>query len=638
MKYANRKWYIQHMSAPALLHRNMFQYTEGISQMWRDETGTIRKLTWGETGTIVKKLSAGLISLGLKKGDRVAIMCNTSPRWMWSDYAILSAGGVTVCIYPTLSEHEVEFILKDSGSTMFFVEDGEILEKVTAASKAKGSKVKHIIVMQENFETKDKKVLDLEKLKELGVAQLVKDRFCVDDRWKSLDMKDNMTIVYTSGTTGLPKGVVHTHDSFAAACCRSCTHVNEANDDDVMMSFLPISHTYERQCGHGTGVIACMTLAYSSPKTLIEDLKIFKPTMFMSVPRIYERIFMAMRDTASKSPVKKALFNAALNTGLQVVEKRADKDGFIDRTEGLSLTAGVSPWLKFKFALFDKLIFQKVRDGLGGRLRFAVSAAGSLSPDLCKTFMAMGITIIEGYGATETWNEITVNHIDKILPGSVGNVAVSFIEGRIAEDGEWQVKGPNVFKEYWNNPKATKEAFTDDGFYKTGDIVEMVADGYIKIVDRKKGLLVLDTGKNVPSAKIESMFALSKYIDIVVPIGSDRKYISAIVIPNFDSFIEYYNENGIAYDKSKMEFSDEGAVPMCIKVGGEFVNNNEFKRIIEEEIQKVNAELESYEVIKKYMVLDYKFTPESGELTPTLKVKRKVVMDRYKKEIDAMYK
>jgi len=347
---------------------------------------------------------------------------------------------------------------------------------------------------------------------------------------------------------------------------------------------------------------------------------------------------MAMRDTASKSPVKKALFNAALNTGLQVVEKRADKDGFIDRTEGLSLTAGVSPWLKFKFALFDRLIFQKVREGLGGRLRFAVSAAGSLSPDLCKTFMAMGITIIEGYGATETWNEITVNHIDKILPGSVGNVAVSFIEGRIAEDGEWQVKGPNVFKEYWNNPKATKEAFTDDGFYKTGDIVEMVADGYIKIVDRKKGLLVLDTGKNVPSAKIESMFALSKYIDIVVPIGSDRKYISAIVIPNFDSFIEYYDENGIAYDKSKMEFSDEGAVPMCVKVGGEFVNNNEFKRIIEEEIQKVNAELESYEVIKKYMVLDYKFTPESGELTPTLKVKRKVVMDRYKKEIDAMYK
>jgi long-chain acyl-CoA synthetase len=359
----------------------------------------------------------------------------------------------------------------------------------------------------------------------------------------------------------------------------------------------------------------------------------------MSVPRIYERIYMAMREQAAKSPLKKKIFDAAIKTGIEVVEKRADKDGFIDMSEGIDLTAGVNPWLKFKFKLFDKLIFSKVREAFGGKFRFAFSAAGSLNADLCKTFLAMGIRVCEGYGATETWNEVTVNRLNKILPGSVGKCSTTALELKVADDGELLVKGDCLFSGYWNNPKATKEAFTEDGFYRTGDIVEVLADNYLKIVDRKKGLMVLDTGKNVPSQRIESLFSLSQFIELVVPIGSERKFVSAIIVPNFDACIAYFDAKGIPYDKSAVVYDNNlGPAPVCVKVGKDFVENEEFKKLIDKEVQTVNKELESYEQIKKYFVVDYKFTEATGEMTPTLKVKRRVVMEKFKEEIDALYK
>jgi long-chain acyl-CoA synthetase len=249
--------------------------------------------------------------------------------------------------------------------------------------------------------------------------------------------------------------------------------------------------------------------------------------------------------------------------------------------------------------------------------------------------MAMGIRIFEGYGATETWNTINLNWDYKVLPGSVGPLCIG-VEGRIAEDGEWQVRGENIFLGYWNNPDATNEAFTEDGFYKTGDIVEEVADGYIRIVDRKKGLMVLDTGKNVPSNKIESLFSLSKWIDTVVPVGSERKYVTALVIPNFDAFIELFEKEKIDYDKSKLIKITEPA-PMCIAVGDDFIQKDILRKMIDADIQAANKELEEYETIKKYTILTKRLTVNDGEMTPTLKVKRKVVLDKYADLIDKMY-
>ncbi len=632
-KTSNERWYIQELTCPELLHRNALQFGDRRFQWWRLNKRETASNTYAEVWQLVKELSSGLISLGFEKGDRGAIICHTAPQWVWADYAILCAGGITVCLYPTLSEKEIKFILQDSGSKVIFVQDEVLLQKVLNVKHE--TPVEKIIVMNESTSDESKSVTNFAQIRKSGIKLLAEDRHIFEKRWRSVEMTDLMTIVYTSGTTGMPKGAMHTHQSFNAACCRDMRQVPVYGDDEVCMAFLPLAHTYERECGHGIAMMTASTIAYSSPVTIVEDLQIFKPTIFMSVPRIYERIYMAMREQTSKSPIKKKIFEAAINTGLQVVHARSDEKGFIDMREGIDFTENLGPWLKFKYRLFDRLVYSKVRHLLGGRYRFAFSAAGSLPADLCKTYMAMGIRIFEGYGATETWNTINLNWDYKVLPGSVGSLCIG-VEGRIAEDGEWQVRGENIFLGYWNNPDATKEAFTEDGFYKTGDIVEEVADGYIRIVDRKKGLMVLDTGKNVPSNKIESLFSLSKWIDTVVPVGSERKYVTALVIPNFDAFIELFEKEKIDYDKSKLIKITEPA-PMCIAVGDDFIQKDILRKMIDADIQAANKELEEYETIKKYTILTKRFTVNDGEMTPTLKVKRKVVLDKYADLIDKMY-
>jgi long-chain acyl-CoA synthetase len=630
------EWYITQQTFPELLNRNVETFGERRAQWWRTQGTETMSITYRELGKIIKEMSTGLMELGIEKGDRVAIMSHTCPQWVWADYSILCAAGVTVCIYPTLSVKEVVFIVNDSGSKILYVENDEILRNVIKVWRDMPT-LEKIVVMQNEYKSDNSNVLNLNDLKTLGTRLLERDSSLYEGRWRSVQLNDNMTIVYTSGTTGTPKGAVHTHFSVNAACSRDLILVPALKEDDVFLSFLPLAHTYERQCGHGTVMHGAVTVAYSSPKTIVEDLQIFRPTVFMSVPRIYERIYMAMKNKAAQSPLRNSIFNYGIKVGLEVVNKRSDDNGFVDMSEDADFFEGLGFILKLKYKLIDRMLFSKVRELIGGRYRFAFSAAGSLPADLCKIFMAMGIRIYEGYGATETCNTVNLNRPHKVLPGSVGPLCAG-VEGRMDEDGEWLVKGDNIFKEYWNNPEATNEAFTDEGFYRTGDIVEILADGYIKIVDRKKGLMVLDTGKNVPSAKIESKFSLSNYIDIVMPIGDNRKFVTALVVPNLDAFIRYFNENNISYDTSALEFTGEGAARVCVKAGDDFIEKEELRAIIDAEIRKANEELEDYEAIRKYVVTNRRVTEQTGEMTPTLKVKRSVVMKNFEDEINMMYR
>lgn len=633
-KPVEQRWYIKEMTCPELIHRNALVFGDRRFQWWKNDDGTTVSNTYADVWRIVKELSSGLIGSGVEKGDRVAIISHTVAQWMWADYSILCAGGITVCIYPTLSEEEIKFILNDSGSKMVYVFDAALLTKVLNIKKEVNS-LKKIILMTGKALLNDDFITNIDELRAKGSTLLSSNSQIFEMRWRSVEMTDLMTIVYTSGTTGMPKGAVHTHLSFNAACCRDLKQIPTIGDDEVSLSFLPLAHTYERECGHGIAMMSASTIAYSSPVTIVSDLQLFRPNFFMSVPRIYERIYMALKEQTAKSPLKKKIFEAAMKVGLEVVKKREDKNGFIDMTEGIDFTVKLGPWLKFKYKLFDKLIYSKVRHLLGGRYRFAFSAAGSLPAELCKTYMAMGIRIIEGYGATETWNTVNLNRDNKILPGSVGARCIG-VEGRIAEDGEWQVRGDNLFSGYWNNTEATAEAFTADGFYKTGDIVEEMSDGYIRIVDRKKGLMVLDTGKNVASNKIEGKFSLSRWIDTVVPIGSERKFVSALVIPNFDAFVQLFDKEKITYNRSEIVRVTDPA-PMVTEVGDDFVEHPRLKELIDSDIKSVNRELEEYEIIKKYTILTKRLSVQDGDITPTLKVKRKFVIDKYKDKIDKMY-
>lgn len=635
MKTASDIWYLTIQTFPELLHRNATEFGSRRAQWWKTKGTNTESITYSQLSVIVSELSAGLLKLGIAKGDRACIMAHTSPPWVWADYSILCGGAITVCIYPTVSPVEIKHIVNDSGARFVYVDDEENLKKIKSVWPDMPT-LEKVIFMKDDYAGGDNRVISLSALRKLGRELQSSDTTAYEQRWRSVTMDDPMTIVYTSGTTGLPKGAVHTHRSINAACRRDLSVTRELNVDDVCLSFLPLSHTYERECGHGCAMHSAITIAYSDPKTLVDDMRIFRPTIFMSVPRLFERIYMTMQSRTASSPVKKAIFDYAMKTGLALIETRTDKNGFIDMSEGIDLTAGVPLSLKLRYKLVDKLMFSKVREMMGGRLSLTFSAAGSLPADLCKVFLAMGIRICEGYGATETCNTININLVNKILPGSVGPVAPG-VEGKIAEDGEWLVKGENIFKSYWNNPGATNDAFTSDGFYKTGDIVVMLADGYLKIVDRKKGLMVLDTGKNVPSAKIEAKFSLSRFIEVVMPVGDNRKYVSALVVPNFDAFIRHFDDQGIVYDRDALVFSDTDGTRICTRVGQDFIDKPELKTIIDADIQKVNAELEEYERVKKYLVLPRKLTVEEGEMTPTMKVKRNEVLKHFKAEIESLY-
>jgi long-chain acyl-CoA synthetase len=618
-----------------MFDHSVFRFGDRPCQCWKTGEGSIASLTYAQVGRIVREVSAGLMSLDLQRQDRVAIMSANSPQWLWADFAILNAGLVTVALYPTLSQREMAAMINDSGSKALFVQNRENLQKVFHLWDEMPT-LEKVIVMEDDFSGDKLHVISLKQLREEGARFLARHPFA-HDRWRSVNLFDPMTIIYTSGTTGEQKGAVHTHYSMNAAGGLVLKSMPAISEEDVFLSILPLSHSYERQCGQMTALTVGSAIAYSDkPAAFLEDLRIFEPTIFMATPRYFEMIFNAIQDLFASSPQDMAAFEQALEIGLQVIESRSDEHGFVDMSEGIDFTTHLGPDLKHQFLRTDAEIFMQARALLGKRYRFAFSAAGGLPARLCRILMAMGIRVIEGYGLIETCNTINLNRLSRIMPGSVGPLAVG-VEGRTSEDGELLVRGDNVIKEYWNNPGATAEAFTEEGFFRTGDIVEEVAEGYMRIIDRKKGLLILNSGENIPAAKLESAFFLNPYIDQICVLGDDRPFVAALVVPRFDLFAARFREEGVRFDETALQYETGDGEGALIKVGPDFIAHKSLRALIDREIEKVNRTFEDYEAIRKYIIINRKFAAIADEVTPTLKLKRKVIYGNFADEIDKLY-
>jgi long-chain acyl-CoA synthetase len=573
----------------------------------RSRGGVVEGLSSKDAFEQIRELALGLKSLGVVAGDRVAIISESRPEWVLCDLAVLALGAVTVPIYPTLSAAQARYILEDSGARLAIVSTRLQLDKV--------QDVRHLlpaliaVVMMDEAAAARASVLGLEELQRRGHEQMNsqwgagKD---FRDAARAIQPDQLATIIYTSGTTGEPKGVMLTHANLLSNLI-AAAEVLDVGPDDVSLSFLPLSHAFERMASFlylYTGVTMIFAESFD---TIGRDITVVRPTVLTGVPRVYEKMQARILEKGSATPgLKGTLFKWAMKVGL--TRARATLRG---KHPGpfTSLQAGVA----------DRLVFSKIRQGTGGRLRFVVSGSAPLPVSVAEFFSAIGLTVVEGYGLTETSPILTVNPVNAPRAGAVGK-PVRDVEIRIAQDGEILARGANVMSGYYNKPDATAEVLRD-GWFHTGDIGALDADGYLSITDRKKDLLVTSGGKKIAPQPIEAVLKRSPLISEAVVLGDRRRYAAALIIPDFAAL--------------ERRLKDLGRPP------GErnhLVKREDVVALYQEIVDGLNRELSQFERIKRIGILPNEFSIDSGELTPTLKVKRKVVEEKYGDVIEDLYK
>ncbi|MGH3090247.1 MAG: AMP-dependent synthetase/ligase [Rubrobacteraceae bacterium] len=567
---------------------------DGVAFGWK-VGGSWETVSYAGLWERVRNFAAGLSELGVGEGERVALMSTNRVEWPVSDLAIQSLGAATVPVYPTLEASQAAHILNTSGSEVVIVEDGGLLEKVEAVRGETG--VRRVVVME--GEALGEGVMAFEEVEKRGRNEPLSGW---EEGWRGIRREDIATIIYTSGTTGLPKGAMLTHGNILSNV-EGILEALPVTREDSFLSFLPLSHVFERTAGQYYALSTGAKTYYAeSIETVPENLREIKPTVMSSVPRLYEKMHDRVRAMVAEGPQsRRRIFNAAIEAGKQRYEHE---------TRGEKVPLG----LRIKMALYDRLVFGKLREAVGGRAKFFVSGGAKLDGEVGKFFHAAGIKVMEGYGLTETSPVISCNHVESVRFGTVGKPLAN-LEVRIGEGGEVQVKGPSVFAGYLDNPEANAEAFTDDGFFRTGD-VGALEDGYLTITDRLKNLIVLSTGKNVAPQPVEASLATAKHITQAVVLGDGRKYVSALIVPDYEAV-----RKTLGVEDGDAELADDERVK-------ELVRSN-----IDESLRRFS----DYEKPKKFELLSREFSQEEGELTPTLKVKNRVVRDRYSDEIESLY-
>jgi long-chain acyl-CoA synthetase len=591
-----------------MVRRTVDRHPENTALMWK-EGGAYRGITYREMWEKIRQAAAGLRFIGVGPGDKVAILSENNPMWPVSDLAIASLGAVSVPIYPTLPSEQVAFILNQADCQVAVVENEIQLQKVLQ----KETGVRHIVVMKpEQGFLATGGILTYEQLLEEGQAHPLEQW---DEEWSRIGRDQVFTIIHTSGTTGRPKGVMLTHGNILSNIEGVQFWCVEVRPDDVSLSYLPLSHVFERTAGQFVPLSAGATIAYAeSIDAIQENLLEVRPTIMTSVPRLFEKVYAKVQETIEAgTPLRRKIFDWAIRVGIRRYEHYLKSS-----MDELVLGDPLPPGLKLQWRIAKRLVYRKIKERFGGRLRGIVSGGAPLNPDIARFFWALDLPVLEGYGLTESSPVISVNPMARAKIGTVGKPLPN-VEVRIAEDGEVLVKGPNVMLGYYKDPEATAGQIKDGWLY-TGDLGELDEDGYLRIIDRKKNLLVLSTGKNVAPQPVENAINNSPYIEQSVLVGDGRKYVAALIVPNFESLFIWAEKRGITAASRE-----------------ELVRNPEVQQFLEQEVKRMTSTFAPFEQPKKVWVADREWTVESGELTPTLKVKVREVEKKYRDVIERLY-
>jgi long-chain acyl-CoA synthetase len=551
-----------------------------------------------------RSIALGLYSLGVRKGDRVALLSESRVEWVLSDQGCIFAGAVTVPIYPTLTPSQVEYILRDCGARVLLVSTRVKIEEIETVRRECAAVEKVILFDPVGYASETS--LSLAELENRGRALGSEQPELGAELARAARPQDLATIIYTSGTTGEPKGVMLTHANMVSNLIDSSKHL-EFDEQDSALSVLPLSHIFERQAmnmylHHGMSVYFGEAL-----EKIGENLREVHPTVFVGVPRIYEKILAKVLErAAARGRLNGALCNWAIEIGKQWTQ-------LVARRRRIPL------WLALRHKFAEALVYAKWRQAMGGRIRTFVSGGAALSNDVALAFGGAGLPIVQGYGLTETSPVITAGRLEDNRIGTAGK-PIRNVEVRIAADGEIETRGPHVMRGYWNKPAETRAVFTDDGWFRTGDIGNLDSDGYLTITDRKKELLKTSGGKYIAPQPIEQLIKSSRFVNQVVVIGDNRKFAAALIVPDWDQLEAYAKLKGLKFS------SREG-----------FCRDPRIIDLFERQIAARTQKLAQFEKIKRVALLDQELTVEGGEMTPTLKVKRRVVNEKYRDVIDGIY-
>jgi len=576
---------------------------KGKTALKRKQEGQYIDISWDYYGKNARNLAAALIKAGLKEGDRVAIFSYNCPEWAYMDLAALSARAVVVPVYFKSNPLQVEFILGDSKTSMIMVGDEAQLAAVRSI-KDRLPDLRLVICASEHLAGGEGATVSIQSL--IGQSAGADTENELARRIAAISADDTATLVYTSGTTGEPKGVMLSHKNLIANVKSDLTAVSMGKGD-VGLSFLPTSHVLDRVVVHYMNVVIGGTIAYAgSMDSILEDIKLVSPTAMCGVPRMFEKIYTGIYDSVNSGPPQtKALFHQAVAAGSELVKHRSSRKF-------------VGPGLLIRYAIANTLVFSKVRKLFGGRMKLWASGGAHLQEEIDVFFRAIGIPIMHGYGLTEATCTVTLNTRDDFRPGTLGR-PLPGVRVKIADDGEILVSGDLIMQGYYNRPDDTAAAISD-GWLHTGDMGYLDEQGYLVMTDRKKDILVTSGGKNISPQRLETFLRASRYIEQAVIIAERRRFVSALVVPDFLQLKQYCQAEDIKY-------TDNNAL----------IKLPEVLQLFQREVDGVNARLDDFEKVKSFILMPQEFTAEGGELTYTLKVKRRVIDEKYRDLIEGIY-